>query len=161
MLVDGRLPECWIPPAHILEARALLELYRDLRVEHTAWVQRIHAVLFHQGAPRLSGEGGLRTEPGRAELAAITAEHLDAVRRQLRHAAGHLTGAKILHARFDGSGRSPRWRCAPGWPGLLHAKGGPIHRPGRDRVLLAPDATIPTAHHSSGAVGRRGRRRSC
>jgi hypothetical protein len=35
ILTDGRLPECWIPPAHILEDRALLELYRDLRVEHT------------------------------------------------------------------------------------------------------------------------------
>jgi transposase len=25
LLFDGRLPECWIPPAHIVEARALLE----------------------------------------------------------------------------------------------------------------------------------------
>jgi hypothetical protein len=47
----SRLPECWIPPGHILECRALLELYHDLRREHTAWVQRIHAVFFHQGAP--------------------------------------------------------------------------------------------------------------
>ncbi|MGH3630071.1 MAG: transposase, partial [Sciscionella sp.] len=122
VLADGRLPECWIPPGHILEDRALLELYRDLRVEHTAWTQRIHAVLFHQGAPRLSGEGGLRSEPGRAELTAIAAEqlspagqvqvqvaldmlerldeHLDAVRRQLRHAASHLTGAKVLTDRL-------------------------------------------------------------
>ena len=126
LLADGRLPECWVPPAHILECRALLELYRDLRVEHTAWTQRIHAVLFHQGAPRLSGEGGLRTERGRAELATITAEHLspvgqcqvatalamlaildehlDAVHAQLLHAARHLTGAKILAARLYGVG---------------------------------------------------------
>jgi hypothetical protein len=27
-----------IPPGHILECRALLELYHDLRAEHTAWV---------------------------------------------------------------------------------------------------------------------------
>ena len=53
LLTDGRLPECWIPPVQVLEARALLETYHDLRVEHTAWVQRIHAVLFHQGARRL------------------------------------------------------------------------------------------------------------
>jgi transposase len=52
LLSDGRLPECWIPPVQVLEARALLETYHDLRVEHTAWVQRIHAVLFHQGARR-------------------------------------------------------------------------------------------------------------
>ena len=51
LLAEGRLPECWIPPSHILECRALLETYHDLRAEHTAWVQRIHAVFFHQGAP--------------------------------------------------------------------------------------------------------------
>jgi hypothetical protein len=51
-----------IPPGQILEGRALLETYHDLRREHTAWVQRIHAVLFHQGAPALA-EGTLRTCP--------------------------------------------------------------------------------------------------
>ena len=40
--------------------------------EHTAWVQRIHAVLFHQGAPAL-GEGALRTEQGVAALRAAAA----------------------------------------------------------------------------------------
>jgi hypothetical protein len=40
LLAEGRLPECWIPPGHILECRALLETYHDLRAEHTAWVQR-------------------------------------------------------------------------------------------------------------------------
>lgn len=126
VLTDGRLPECWIPPTHILEDRALLELYRDLRVEHTAWTQRIHAVLFHQGAPRLSGEAGLRTEQGRVELASIAAEHLspvgqvqvataldmldqldehlDAIRRQLLHAARHLRGARVLTERLYGVG---------------------------------------------------------
>ena len=62
LLAEGRLPECWIPPAQILEYRALLETCHDLRRAHTAWVQRIHAVFFHQGAPPLS-EGALRTEP--------------------------------------------------------------------------------------------------
>ncbi len=69
LLAEGRLPECWIPPSHILEYRALLETYHDLRAEHTAWVQRIHAVLFHQGAPA-PGEGTLRTEQGLAALRA-------------------------------------------------------------------------------------------
>jgi hypothetical protein len=53
-----------------LEARALLETYHDLRVEHTAWVQRIHAVLFHQGAGPCPG---LRSAQGQAELATVTA----------------------------------------------------------------------------------------
>ena len=33
----------------------LLQLYRDLREEYTAWAQRIHATLFHQGVPSLAG----------------------------------------------------------------------------------------------------------
>ena len=75
LLAEGRLPECWIPPAQILEYRALLETYHDLRRAHTAWVQRIHAVFFHQGAPALS-EGALRTEQSLAALRAAAAAHL-------------------------------------------------------------------------------------
>src|SRR6202011_2924831 len=114
LLAEGRLPECWIPPPQILECRALLETYHDLRAEHTAWVQRVHAVLFHQGAPAL-GEGALRTEQGLAALRAAAAAHLSpagqlqvatalevidaldtrmhVVRHQLLDAARHLTGA--------------------------------------------------------------------
>jgi transposase len=125
LLAEGRLPECWIPPEHILEYRALLETYHDLRAEHTAWVQRIHAVFFHQGAPRL-GEGALRTEQGLAALRAAAAAHLSPagqlqvataldmlaatearlgpLRHQLREAARHLTGAKVLAARLYGAG---------------------------------------------------------
>src|SRR5215472_13223979 len=75
LLAEGRLPECWIPPGHILECRALLELYNDLRRERTAWAQRIHAVLFHQGAPAL-GEAALRTDKGVAGLRAAAAAQL-------------------------------------------------------------------------------------
>jgi transposase len=125
LLAEGRLPECWIPPGHILECRALLETYHDLRAEHTAWVQRIHAVLFHQGAPAL-GEGTLRTGQGVTALRAAAAAHLSpagqlqvatalevlealearmhTVRHQLLAAARHLTGAKVLAARLYGVG---------------------------------------------------------
>ena len=125
LLTEGRLPECWVPPAQILECRALLEAYHDLRREHTAWVQRIHAVFFHQGAPAL-GEGALRTEQGLAGLRAAAAAHLspagqlqvataldmlaatedrmEVLRTQLRGAARHLTGAKVLAARLYGVG---------------------------------------------------------
>jgi transposase len=125
LLAEGRLPECWIPPARILECRALLETYHDLRAEHTAWVQRIHAVLFHQGAPAL-GEGTLRTEQGLAALRETAAgclspagqlqvatalemtealeSRLHELRHQLPDAARHLTGAKVLAARLYGVG---------------------------------------------------------
>src|SRR5256886_16531016 len=52
---------------------ALLECYHDLRAEHTAWVQRIHATLFHQGAPPFQG---LRQADGPGQLTALPREHL-------------------------------------------------------------------------------------
>src|SRR3954453_8012172 len=56
LLAVGRLPESWIPPEQVTELRALLELFKDLRDEHTGWVQRLHATLFHQGAPAPDGD---------------------------------------------------------------------------------------------------------
>jgi transposase len=69
----GDLPLCWVPPSHVLECRALLECYHDLRSEHTAWVQRVHAVLFHQGAPAFHD---LSRPEAPAELAALARGHL-------------------------------------------------------------------------------------
>lgn len=125
LLEQDRLPQCYIPPTQVLEYRALLELYHDLRREHTAWVQRIHAVLFHQGAEQL-GEGGLGTVEGRERLAGIAAGQLSAagrvqvatglemleasetqlgqVRRQLVGIARHLRGARTLADSVYGVG---------------------------------------------------------
>src|SRR5882757_1111700 len=123
LLTGGRLPECWIPPAQVLEYRALLETYHDLRREHTAWVQRVHAVLFHHGAPvfhDLSRTGAPQ------ELAALARAHLSpagqqqialylrmlevtggeagVLRAQLAAAAGQLRGAKVLAGQLYGVG---------------------------------------------------------
>jgi transposase len=63
LLAEGRLPECWIPPGHILECRALLETYHDLRREHTAAEPRQPGPLVHPvrrgdlAAPHLPGLG--------------------------------------------------------------------------------------------------------
>jgi hypothetical protein len=102
LLAEGRLPECWVPPAQILEYRALLETYHDLRREHTAWVQRIHAVFFHQGAPAL-GEGALRTEASLAVLREAAAAHLSP--------GGQLQVATALDmlAALPVSGDDARW----------------------------------------------------
>ena len=89
------------------------------------WVQRIHAVLFHQGAPAL-GAGTLRTAQGVAALRAAAAGWLSPagqlqvatalevpgaletrmheLRHQLTAAARQLTGAKVLAARLYGVG---------------------------------------------------------
>jgi len=125
LLAEGRLPECWIPPSVILECRALLETYHDLRAEHTGWVQRIHAVFFHQGAPAL-GEGALRTDRDLQALRAAAAAHLSpagqlqvataldmlaglearlgVLRHRLLAAARSLTGARVLAERLYGVG---------------------------------------------------------
>ena len=88
-------------------------------------MQRIHAVLFHQGAPAL-GEGALRTGQGLATLRAAAPAHLSpagqlqvatalevtealetrlhAVWHQLLDAARQLAGAKVLAARLYGVG---------------------------------------------------------
>jgi transposase len=123
LLLQGRLPECWIPPKEVLEARALLGCYHDLRRDHTAWVQRIHAVLFHQGATPCTDLG---TSAGRENLAKVAAEQLspagrtqvaaavlmleateaqmEIVHRQLLWTARHTYGAKVLTDRLYGVG---------------------------------------------------------
>ena len=186
LLAEGRLPECWIPPGHILECRALLETYHDLRAEHTAWVQRIHAVLFHQGAPAL-GEGALRTEQHVAALRAAAAAHLspagqlqvataldmadmlDTRLHELRH---QLTRCRPAPDRRQGPGRAAV-RGRPGHragdhllagrerPVLLLPPGGPVRRAGHHRPLLRPQrparAAVPARTARAALGGLRGR----
>jgi transposase len=76
LLRAGTLPESWMPPAHIADARTQVRLRRALVGERTGWYQRIHAILFHHGLPERSQ---LLTADGRAWLASI---HLPAVARQ-------------------------------------------------------------------------------
>ena len=121
-LQEGRLPECWVPPPRVLECRALLEAYHDLRQDHTAWVQRIQAVLFHQGAPRLGHLGTAEAQArlrvlaaglspaGQAQVAvalqvtAVLEERLEELRRRLVSEARHMKGARELQARIYGVG---------------------------------------------------------
>ena len=158
-LVEGdRVPQCWIPPRQVLEHRALLELYHDLRREHTAWIQRIHAVCFHQGTEALS----LSTEADRAHLRQVAAAqlspagqlqvdtylqmlqaleiHLAGVRRRLVAAARHLRGAQGAHraALRRRSGHRAGADLLAGRRRALQLlpQGSPLRRAGRHRVLL-------------------------
>jgi transposase len=49
LLCEGRLPEAWIPPAHVREWRTRTRLRRTLVDERTAWLVRVQATLFHHG----------------------------------------------------------------------------------------------------------------
>jgi len=123
LLSEGRLPECWIPPSRILEYRALLETYHDLRREHTAQAQLRGAVPprrpgpgrghpAHRAGPgRAAGGLGRLPVPGRAAAgrhrpgrARGAGGRMHTVRHQLLDAARHLTGAKVLAERLYGVG---------------------------------------------------------
>ena len=170
LLAEGRLPECWIPPPVILECRALLETYHDLRAEHTAWVQRIHAVFFHQGAPAL-GEAALRTDrdlqalraaaacspvTGRAAAGGHRAGHAGRAAGPPGRAAAPAAGCRPGPDRGEGAGR-PAVRGRPGHragddllagrrrPVLLLPPGGPVRRAGRHRLVLGPQGPARAA----------------
>ena len=49
LLLIGRVPESWIPPAHILDLRARVRTRHLLSHQRTEWQQRMHAVLYHHG----------------------------------------------------------------------------------------------------------------
>ena len=75
LLLEGRFPESWIPPAHVLETRTLGRLYCRLMDERRSWQQRIHAQLFQQGCPPITA---LRSAAGRDALAAASCRRRDA-----------------------------------------------------------------------------------
>ncbi len=83
LLLEGRFPESWIPPAHVAEIRSLGRLYYTLMDERRAWQQRIHAQLFHQGCPpikALLSAAGRETLTG-TELSAAGRQYVDTALR--------------------------------------------------------------------------------
>jgi transposase len=119
-LAAGDLPECWIPPAHVMEARAVVRLYKNLLDERGAWHQRIAATLFHQGVPAgpsmctaggrdavgqmdLSVAGRQAAETGLRQIDRLTGE-LDPLRRQLDLISRRQPGCRALRVTQFGVG---------------------------------------------------------
>ena len=116
LLSQERLPESWIPPAHVQEVRLLARTYLSLVAERRAWRQRVHAQLYHQGVPAIPG---LMTCEGRGSLtaaqlspdgrqavdialrmmAAVEAE-LAPLKLQLEQLSRRLPGARALDALY-------------------------------------------------------------
>src|SRR5919112_1200038 len=69
LLVEGRLPEAWIPPEHVRQWRSRARLRHTLIGERTQWLQRIQASLYHHGITGTPEK--LRTRDGRAFLQAL------------------------------------------------------------------------------------------
>ncbi len=177
LLAQGRLPECWIPPEHIVECRALLELYHDLRTGHTAWVQRVHAVLFHQGAPvfhdlsradapaelaglargQLSAAGQVQIGTCLRMLAALEGELdatrrrlLDAARRRLLDATRQLRGARVLAESVYGVGpvTALALTCWLGGAGRFSSARKAVRFAGLDITVYSSDGKRSPGHLS-------------
>jgi transposase len=95
LLCEGRLPEAWLPPAHVVEWRTRTRLRKTLVEERTQWLQRIRATLFHHGVPaaevptRLLGPAGrgfleqLELPAAARERIAVALAMIDAIDKQL------------------------------------------------------------------------------
>src|SRR3954467_7457873 len=117
LLCEGRLPEAWIPPAHVREWRTRTRLRKTLVDERTSWVQRIQATLFHHGIAnvpdqllRANGRAFLRTlelPPAAAERIEIALAIIDkidrhaiAIERELARLARHQPGCQALMRQY-------------------------------------------------------------
>jgi transposase len=119
LLAEGRLPEAWLPPAHVCEWRTRTRLRKTLVDERSEWLERIQATLFHHGVPAgsvparlLSGEGRrlLAAQPlpeaarERIQVALALIEAIDTqlapLEQELRQLARHQTGCRALQRHF-------------------------------------------------------------
>jgi transposase len=116
---EGRLPEAWLPPAHVRGWRTRTRLRKTLLDERTQWQQRIQATLFHHGVPAGSVPRSLLSAEGRRALAELQLpeaareriqvalaliDALDArlapLERKLRQLARRQTGCRALQRHF-------------------------------------------------------------
>ncbi len=119
LLCEGRLPEAWIPPAHVREWRTRTRLRKTLVDERTRWLARVQATLFHHGISAgpdklLSAQGreflsGLELPEAareRIEVALALIEALDRqlapLERELRLLARRQPGCRVVFPRFRG-----------------------------------------------------------
>ena len=117
LLAAGALPESWIPPEHVQEMRTRVRLYKDLVDERTAWQQRIHATLFHQGVgaernllgvmQRRQLQAGDGLSPAAREAVTVALRRIDSIdseleplRRAFADFATRQPGCRALTAEY-------------------------------------------------------------
>ena len=164
LLVEGRVPESWIPPPHINEIRALGRLYLDLIGTRNAWAQRVHATLFHHGAPRVRGDlthqghldqalqlaEGLPGANGHAvrlagQLITGLSDELAVVRRQLVWVGRHQPGARAIQALYG---------IGPITAPLIWVELGDVRRFTASRQVVRHAGLDITVHDSDGKRSR-------
>jgi transposase len=117
LLAEDRLPESWVPPAHVREWRTRTRLRKTLIDERTAWLARVQATLFHHGISSvperlLCAEGRkfldkLDLPPAALERIEVAMAMVDAIDRQmapiereLRLLARRQRGCQALMAHY-------------------------------------------------------------
>ena len=117
LLVEGRLPEAWIAPAHVREWRTRTRLRKTLVDERTTWLARVQATPFHHGVAGvpdklLSAAGrefldGLELPAAARERIEVALALVDALDRQLapieaelRQLARRQPGCRALIAHY-------------------------------------------------------------
>lgn len=116
LLHQGRLPESWIPPSHIQDLRTLVRMRKTLVDERTAYLQRIHAQIFHHGYPQernllskerrawLEGLGLPRTARKSIELSLRMIDHMNEelkpLEEEIRSFARRQAGCKALMGHY-------------------------------------------------------------
>jgi hypothetical protein len=158
LLCEGRLPEAWIPPAHVREWRTRARLRKTLVDERTTWLKRVQATLFHHGisgAPDklLSAQGRafldtLELPEAASERIAVALSMIEALDRQLapleqglRRLARRQTGCRALMAHYGiGELTAPTILCELGNATRLSACARRSAAPGSTSACSAPTA---------------------
>lgn len=168
LLTDGRLPESWIPPEHVLEVRALARTYLALSGQRQACQQRIQAQLYHQGVPSIPA---LLTSEGQAALAKaeVSAAGRQVIEMWLTITEALTQQMRPLKAQLEGIGRrlpGPRaltalYGIGPLTAGVIWAELGDCRRFRRsDQVvrLAGLDVTVwaSDSKRSAGRLAKQG-----
>jgi transposase len=90
LLERDAVPESWIPPLHLQELRTLIRLRQSLAEERHVWLQRVHAQLFHQGAP--APRGAVLGAAARATLSVASRELVDTAERMCEAISREIAG---------------------------------------------------------------------
>jgi transposase len=159
LLLEGRLPESWMPPEHVRQWRSRARLRNTLVQERTSWVQRIRATLYHHG---ISGApDDLRSLAGRAFLAAVALPvdaserihvalelidmleiQIHQIERDLRQLARRQTGCRALMTQYGmGELSALVTLCELGDVSRMHASRQAVRMAGIDIGVHRSDRT--------------------
>ena len=164
LLARQMLPQSWIPPEEIQRLRDLTRMRQALRHDRTRWLQRLQALLFHEGWPCARGQlasasgqrwlAGLKLDPhvralvdGHLAIVRAIAEQtkaIDAELRQLAQSDSRLVALQTL------PGVGPVLACH------LLAELGEARRFRRARQLVRVAGLDPVVHDSA-ETKRRGK----